>query len=61
MNAVEHVAVFLLWWSVWSLMDTYLLQYSPLSEGLIGCIGCVILLFKHVCKISDAALQKLPL
>lgn len=34
-SAVLFVVVLLLWWAVWSLLDTYTLAYSPWSELLV--------------------------
>ena len=39
---VEGTVVFLVWWSVWSLLDTYTLRFSPLSE--LAALSCALML-----------------
>ena len=32
---VDGVTVFFVWWSVWSLLDTYLLRLTPIAELVV--------------------------
>lgn len=63
----EHVGIFLIWWSVWSLLDTYLLVYSPYSEVAVFFLGVLALSVLPLRRrlslsvVSDTMLQKIPI
>ena len=42
---IENVATLLIWWSIWTLFDAYLIQFTPTSELVILAIAVLLLYF----------------
>ena len=51
------VAVLLIWWSVWSILDTYLLSFSPWSELVVFTTGVLLLSVDDSVKPDDAIVE----
>ena len=45
-SVVLFVVVLLVWWAVWSLLDTYTLAYSPWSELLVLSMCLLVLVHR---------------
>ena len=43
-GVVSEAVALMVWWSVWSLWDTYLLEFSPVAEVCMLCVAAVYLL-----------------
>ena len=57
---VYSVSVLSLWWATWTLADTYLIPFTPVSELVVALMGCLGLLYPRVRaalgrRVSDGA------